>query len=598
MNKVLSLLVFPLFFLMNFYASAQIEAEGLDILTREEWNAQPPKETVRRHIPKYITIHHTGTFQNPDKSATEKLQALQKFSYTEGVLGDGVTPKKPWPDVPYHFYIAADGSVVEGRELQYEGDSNTDYDLTGHALVVVEGNFEKEKITDLQYKNLEKVVIALAKKFKIAAEDISGHKDQAGTTCPGEDLYKLLPQLREKVSELNNPRVKVGAEQLFSKGYEHLVKGKRIGLVTNHTGLLPNGKHLIDVINDHPESELSLLFGPEHGLRGEEDSHVANTTDPKTGIPIISLYGKVRKPTPEMLKKIDVLIFDIQDVGARYYTYIKTMLMVQEAAAEADIPFVVLDRPNPITGKYVDGPVGKALEPDKGIGIIPITHGMTVGELARMYNGEREAKGLKKADLTVIPLQNYSRQQWYDETGLPWIKPSPNMLTLQTATVYPATTLLEGTNYSEARGTLYPFEHFGAPWVDGEKLAKQLNSYDLKGVEFRPTTFVPDSIVDGIKIYPPKFLGEKVNGVEMIITDRDNFKSAEAGIYILHALKTLYPKKLEWRKERIDGLLGTPDVREQLDAGDKPKEIIEKWQDDLTRFRKKRELYLLYQDKD
>ena len=389
-------------------------------------------------------------------------------------------------------------------------------------------------------------------------------------------------------------RVNIGSKQIFSKSFEHLVKGKRVGRVTNHTGLLPDGKHLIDVINQHPESELTLLFGPEHGLRGEEDSHVANATDPKTGVPIISLYGTVRKPTPEMLKKVDILVFDIQDVGARYYTYIKTMLMVQEAAAEADIPFVVLDRPNPITGKYVDGPVGKALEPEKGIGVIPITHGMTIGELAKMYNGERKEKGLKKADLTVIPLQNYSRQQWYDETGLPWIKPSPNMLTLQTATVYPATTLLEGTNYSEARGTLYPFEHFGAPWVGGQKLAEHLNNYDLEGIEFKSTTFIPDSIVEGIEIYPPKFLGEKVNGVEMIVTDRDRFQSAEAGIYILHALNTLYPEKFEWRQVRIDGLLGTSEVREMLDAGNSPEEIIAKWKAGLESFRQKRARFLLY----
>lgn len=594
MKKFHSLLAFAAFSIVSFYASAQIEVDGLDMVTREEWNAKPPQSSVKRHIPKYITIHHTGTKQNLEKTAAEKLQALQKFSYTEGILWDGVTPKKPWPDVPYHFYIAADGTVAEGRELQYEGDSNTDYDLTGHALVVVEGNFQKEEVSDLQYENLEKVVMALVQKYKIPAEDISGHKDQAGTTCPGEDLYQLIPWLRKKVSGLSNSRVKVGAEQLLSKGFEHLIKGKRVGLVTNHTGLLPNGEHLIDLINDHPESELTLLFGPEHGLRGEEDTHVADGTDPKTKLPIISLYGKTRKPTPEMLDKVDVLIFDIQDIGARYYTYIKTMLQVQEAAAENGKPFIVLDRPNAISAEYVDGPVGRALDPETGVGVIPVTHGMTIGELAKMYNGEREEKGLKKADLTVIPLQNYNRQQWYDETGLPWVKPSPNMLTLQTATVYPATTLLEGTNYSEARGTLYPFEHFGAPWVNGKKLAEHLNNYGLEGVEFRPTTFVPDSIVDGIKIYPPKFLGEKVNGVEMIITNRDNFKSAEAGIYILHALKTLYPEKFEWRKQRIDGLLGTSDVREQLDAGTHPKEIIEKWQSDLDSFRKKREKYLLY----
>lgn len=589
------LLNFSLFILLltGFSSLAQIEVEGLDMITREEWQAKPSGQEVKRHIPRFITIHHTGTYQDLKRTTEEKLQALQEFSYSEGFLGDG-TPKKPWPDVPYHFYIAADGTVAEGRDLQYQGDSNTNYDLEGHALIVVEGNFQTEKINPAQYEILEKLVLALAKKYKIPANEISGHKDQAETTCPGKTLYKLLPRLREKVAAVDAPKVKIGAEQLFTPGYENLVKGKRVGLITNHTGLLPDGQHLIDLLYEHPEVELKLLFGPEHGLRGEEDNPVSNATDPKTDLPIISLYGDVRKPTPAMLQELDVLIFDIQDIGARYYTYIKTLLLVQEAAAEAGIPLVVLDRPNAITGAYVDGPVGKALEPEKEIGKIPITHGMTIGELALMYNGERKEKKIEPANLIVIPLQNYSREQWYDETGLPWVKPSPNMLTLQTAIVYPATCLLEGTNFSEARGTLYPFEHFGAPWVNGEKLARQLNSYKLSGVEFKPRSFVPDSIVDGIKIYPPKFLGENTEGVEIVVTNRNNFKSSEAGIYILHALKTLYPEEFKWRKERIDGLLGTSEVRNQLDAGRSPKEIIKDWGKELSTFKNKRKKYLIY----
>ncbi len=569
-------------------------ANEIEILSREEWQAQPAREGLKWHIPRYITIHHTGTNQNPKRSPAEKLQALQKFSYSEGILGDGVTPKKPWPDVPYHYYIAVDGTIAEGREIEYQGDSNTDYDLNGHALIVVEGNFEKEKIKDVQLKKLEELVLVLAKKYKVPAEGVSGHKDQASTTCPGEDLYKLLPSLREKVKTLENPRVQIGAEQLFSPEYEKLIKGKRVGLVTNHTGLLPDGTHLIDLINDNKEAQLALLFGPEHGLRGEEDNHVADGIDKKTGLPIISLYGKLRKPTKEMLEKVDVLIFDIQDVGARYYTYIKTMLNVLEAAAEAGVPYIILDRPNPITAEYVDGPMGNALEANSGIGNIPITHGMTVGELAKMFNGERQEKGLPIAQLTVIPINNYEREQWYDHTGLPWVKPSPNMLSLKTAVIYPATCLLEGTNYSEARGTMEPFEVLGAPWVDGEKLAEKLNSYKLEGVLFKPRTFVPDSIVDGIKIYPPKFLGEKCGGVEIVVTNRNIFESAKAGVYILHALLELYPDKFEWRNARMDGLLGTTRVREQLQEGISPQQIVAQWDEAVESFRKKREKYLLY----
>ena len=595
MRATSSSLTFLMVFLLSLTSFGQIKMSDLEIISRKQWNAAPARTAeMVRHIPTFITIHHTGTNQNLERSTEAKLKALQQFSYSEGFLGDGVTPKKPWGDVPYHYYIAADGSIAQGREIHFEGDSNTDYDLTGHLLVVVEGNFNKEKISDSQYKQLEKLVTVLAEKYKIPADKISGHKDQAETSCPGDDLYKLLPQLRKNVNGLKSPRVTIGAEQLFSPEYEQLVKGKRVGLVTNHTGLLPDGQHLIDLLHNHPDVKLSLLFGPEHGLRGEEDTHVSNGTDPKTGLPIISLYGELRKPTPEMLEKVDVIVFDIQDIGARFYTYIKTMLNVQEAAAEAGIPFVVLDRPNPIAGTYVDGPVGKALAPEPGTGNIPVTHGMTVGELALMFNGERAEQQLPTAKLTVIPLKNYSREQWYDETGLPWIKPSPNMLSLQTAIVYPATCLLEGTEYSEARGTEYPFERIGAPWVDNTQLNEQLNSYGLKGVEFNPVTFVPDSIVDGIQIYPPKFLGEEVNGVEMIITDRDSFKSAAAGIYILHALKKLYPQDFEWRTGRIDGLLGTSEVREQLDEGKSPEEIIRTWDEDLEEFRRKRSNYLLY----
>jgi uncharacterized protein YbbC (DUF1343 family) len=570
------------------------DLEEMEIISREEWQAQPAREGLKWHIPRYITIHHTGTNQNPNRSAAEKLQALQKFSYTEGILGDGVTPKKPWPDVPYHYYITVDGKILEGREIQYQGDSNTDYDLNGHALIVVEGNFNKEEVKDIQYEKLEQLVIALSKKYKISAEEISGHKDQAETTCPGENLHILIPELWEKVEIVENTRVIIGAEQLFSPDYVDFIKGNRVGLITNHTGLLPDGSHLIDLLNDHRDVDLTVLFGPEHGLRGEEDTHVADGVDKKTGLPIISLYGKVRKPTSEMLEKVDVLVFDIQDIGARYYTYIKTMLNVLEAAAEEGVPYIVLDRPNPITGDYVDGPMGIALDPGTGIGNIPITHGMTVGELAKMFNGERGEKGLPVAELKVIPLQNYKRDQWYDHTGLPWIKPSPNMLNLKTAILYPATCLLEGTNYSEARGTKEPFEVLGAPWVDGKKLAEKLNSYNLKGIHFKPKSFVPDSIVDGIKIYPPKFLGEKVEGVEIIITDRDSLESAKAGVYILHALLELYPDKFEWRNARMDGLLATTQVREQLQAGIFPEQIIAEWSDAEKKFRTKREKYLLY----
>lgn len=392
-----------------------------------------------------------------------------------------------------------------------------------------------------------------------------------------------------------DPRVIIGAERLLTPEYFSLIQGKRVGLVTNHTGLLPDGRHLVDVLFKHPEVKLTVLFGPEHGIRGDADEHVADGKDQVTGLPVISLYGKVRKPTAEMLKEVDVLIFDIQDIGARFYTYIATMNHVLEAAAENNIPYIVLDRPNAIGGIYVDGPLNDESEiPVTGVGQLPVAHGMSVGELALMFNGERKLKKLPQAKLTVIPVKNYKRKQWYDETGLPWIKPSPNMLTLTTAAVYPATCLLEGTNVSEARGTLHPFEHIAAPWVSGDALAKQLNSYKLRGVTFQPATVKPDSVVDGVRIHPPKFVGQQCESASMVITDRNAFESARAGVYILHALLTLYPDKVELRDKRLDNLLGTAKVREQLEAGKSPQEIVKQWDKGLVNFKKARSKYLIY----
>jgi uncharacterized protein YbbC (DUF1343 family) len=390
-------------------------------------------------------------------------------------------------------------------------------------------------------------------------------------------------------------RVIIGAERLFTPEFLPHIEHKRVGLVTNHTGLLPDGRHIVDMLHSDPDVHLTTLFGPEHGIRGDEDSHVADGADAKTGLPVISLYGKVRKPTAEMLQNVDVLVFDIQDIGARFYTYIATMKHVLDAAAENNIPYIVLDRPNAIGGKYIDGPVGNhAMEPVSGIGHLPVVHGMTVGELALMFNEGRVQRQLSPATLTVVPMQNYTRKQWYDETGLPWIKPSPNMLTLTTATVYPANCLLEGTNISEARGTLHPFERIGAPWMNGEKLSQQLNSYKLPGVTFQPVNYVPDSIVDGIQIYPPKFLGQECQGTKLVVTDRNAFKSAQAGVYILHALHTLYPDKLEWREARMDRLLGTSNVREQLLEGKLPQDIVQQWDDELAYFKGVRKDFLLY----
>jgi uncharacterized protein YbbC (DUF1343 family) len=390
-------------------------------------------------------------------------------------------------------------------------------------------------------------------------------------------------------------RVVIGIERLVSPEFLPYIQNRRVAILTNHTCVMPDKGHIVDLLHQRQDVKVVKLFSPEHGIRGEADTHVADDVDKKTGLKVISLYGKLRKPTPEMLQDVDVLLFDIQDVGTRYYTYIATMASLIEAAAENKKQIIVLDRPNPITGLYVDGGVGaNARQPVIGPNYLPITHGMTVGELARMFNGERAFKKLPQAELIVVPMRHYNRSLWFDQTGLPWVKPSPNMINLTTATLYPATCILEGTNLSEGRGTMQPFEFIGAPWVDGEKLAKQLNSYKLAGVTFKAAQFTPDSVVDGIRIYPPKFVGQTCQAAQVIITDRNKFESAKATVYIMHALKTLYPTQLEWKNTRLDGLWKTDVTRKRLQAGDAPKDIIAAWAEDLTYFKKVRAKYLLY----
>ncbi|GAB2531189.1 exo-beta-N-acetylmuramidase NamZ family protein [Rufibacter soli] len=408
-------------------------------------------------------------------------------------------------------------------------------------------------------------------------------------------LLSAQAQANKSKATSSEARVIIGIERLVTPEFLPFIQNRRVAILTNHTGVLPDKGHLVDLLHQRQDVKVVKLFSPEHGIRGEADTHVADDVDKKTGLKVISLYGKLRKPTPEMLQDVDVLLFDIQDVGARYYTYIATMASLIEAAAENKKQIIVLDRPNPITGLYVDGGVGtNARQPVIGPNYLPITHGMTVGELARMFNGERALKKLPQAELIVVPMRHYNRSLWFDQTGLPWVKPSPNMINLTTATLYPATCILEGTNLSEGRGTMQPFEFIGAPWVDGEKLAKQLNSYKLAGVTFKAAQFKPDSVVDGIRIYPPKFVGQTCQAAQVIITDRTKFESAKVTVYIMHALKTLYPTQLEWKNTRLDGLWKTDVTRKRLQAGDAPKDIIAAWAEDLTYFKKVRAKYLLY----
>ena len=396
------------------------------------------------------------------------------------------------------------------------------------------------------------------------------------------------------LAQLSFSQVKTGADLLFEKHFS-LVEGKRVGLVTNHSAVLSGGKHLADALFESAKVNLVVLFGPEHGIRGDAPAgkSVRDSVDGKTGLPVYSLYGKINKPTPDMLKNVEVLVFDIQDIGARFYTYESTMSLAMEAAAEKGIPFLVLDRPNPIRGTWVEGFVlADSARSFVGLHPIPIAHGMTLGELATMYDGEGWLKNGVRANLQVVRMEGWRRDAWYDQTGLEWIKPSPNMATLKTATVYPGTCLIEGTNLSEGRGSDRPFEYIGAPYVNGRQWADSLNSFDLPGVTFEPIAFTPKDIPNVVS--NPKHNGVRCEGVLVHVWDRDKFEPVKNSIYMLSTAKKLFSRSFQWRNSSIDRLAGTPKLRLSIQSDVPPDKIFDSWQEELGAFNRIRAKYLLY----
>ncbi len=387
--------------------------------------------------------------------------------------------------------------------------------------------------------------------------------------------------------------VQTGLDQIDS--YSDLFTGKRIGIITNHTAYTQDGRSIAEVFAAMPEVTIGAFFGPEHGIKGKADAgaRVASGKDSLQNIPVYSLYGKTRKPTAQMLQHIDLLVFDIQDIGARYYTYIWTMALSMEAAAEHNIPFVVLDRPNPLNGLAVEGNLlDTTFSSFVGMFPIPVRHGLTAGELARLFNGEHWLKNRVKARLTVIPMQHWQRDQWYDQTGLRFIKPSPNMPNPETATVYPGICLLEGTNISEGRGTYEPFLQFGAPWINSAVLAEALTDLHLPGVRFVPKSFTPQSI-PGMAAHP-KYEGRLCRGVRIHVTDRNRFKSYATGIWITETIFHLYPEQFKWRSTHFDRLCGTDRIRTTIQNGGNIKKLLTSFRQDVAQFKKTREPYLLY----
>jgi len=388
-------------------------------------------------------------------------------------------------------------------------------------------------------------------------------------------------------------RVKTG-DEVFIEKYLGMIKGKRVGIITNQSGTLQNGKHIVDIFASLADVKVVAIFAPEHGIRGviPAGKTVDDSVDEKTKIPLYSLYGKITKPTPEMLRGIDVLIYDIQDVGARFYTFISTLDLTLEAAAENNIKYIVLDRPDMLRADLVDGPVlDDSLRSFIGIQLIPSVYGMTPSELATMINDEHWLKNGVKANLTVIKMENYERKMWYDETGLKWITPSPNLPNMNAVENYPGLVLLEGTNISEGRGTEYPFENIGAPFIDSQKLIYLLEQQQLPGVRFEPIDFTPHSLP---RASEPKYDGTLCHGIKITVTDRNIFEPVKMGVTIIWAIHKLYPDSLRFRDTVFDRLSGTKQVRLVLMSGDSPKTIFSKWNDGIENFLKIREKYLIY----
>jgi len=377
-----------------------------------------------------------------------------------------------------------------------------------------------------------------------------------------------------------SPRVLTGADVLAREGAARL-RGKRVGLITNQTGRTADGRRTIDVLAQAEGVKLVALFSPEHGPEGTLTGTVADAADAATGLRIYSLYGKTRRPTADMLEGLDVLVFDIQDAGVRYYTYITTMAYAMEEAARLGIEFVVLDRPNPLGGEGVEGPM---LDPDRvnfeGYFPLPLRYGMTLGELAQLFNQTNEIG----ARLTVVRLEEWRRAQWFDDTGLDWIPPSPNLKTLAGVKFYPAVELLRAGDVSVGRGTDAPFEQFGAPWMDGGKVAAYLEARAVPGVRFTVVEFTPATDVHA---------GKLCRGVRLELTDRDALPIGRLGMELISALGRLYPN--DFRLDATIRLVGSKKTIERLQAGDDPVDIVAGWREELAAFRKLRERYLLYE---
>ncbi len=386
----------------------------------------------------------------------------------------------------------------------------------------------------------------------------------------------------------SNAQVRPGIDVVLSDS-AHLIAGKRLGLLSNHTGIDRQGRRDVDLLRTTLGARLMVLFSPEHGFRGTEDRPgLPDSRDSATGLPIYSLYGGSRSAARAALDSIDVLLIDLQDIGARYYTYIATATILMRDAAQAKKRVIVLDRPNPIGGRAVQGNVRARLtSPDSAlVGFLPVPmrHGMTMGEMARMAN---DLMALR-LDLVVVPAAGWTRTMFFDATGVPWVKPSPNMPDLESALSYPGVCLFEGTNLSVGRGTAMAFQVLGAPWLDPAKVIARLHPLAIVGVDVTPTEFTPVAPTDG------KYAGVSLRGLRIRVRDRERYDPTKLAVAVLAVLRAVHPEQFQFRAASFDRLATGPELRTAIEAGRSAQEIWESWDPDLARFRETRVKYLIY----
>ncbi len=385
--------------------------------------------------------------------------------------------------------------------------------------------------------------------------------------------------------------VKTGLDRVVENDFQDF-RGKKLGIICNHSSVSKAGEHIIDLF--HEKCDVKAIFAPEHGVRGDEAAGVKidDQRDKNTGIKIYSLYGKIKKPTPEMLKNIDILVYDIQDIGLRFYTYISTLSYCMTAAAESNIEFIVLDRPNPLTGTIVSGPIlEKKFQSFVGMHQVPIRYGLTVGEYATFINKTNKLNTDEKVSLSVVPVTGWKRHLYYNQLDLPWIAPSPNIPTLETAIVYSGMCFLEGTNLSEGRGTEQPFILFGAPYLDTEHLLLQLESLAIQGVTFSDTIYTPRDIAG--MATNPKYEGQQCQGIKITITDQQKYRPIDCAVKILNEIYHHHRDTFKWKKNWIDHLTGTDDLRQAV-AADTTDRLLKHWQKQAVHFSKTTAQFFLY----